>query len=249
MQYATPNDDAAALLGTVAASAEDPDYLAQNLVSENPARPAKLTSTSGTFTVTLPSSQTIVAAVLLYHNIDAGVSVTINGNAITIPAARADAWPSNASTTFSAASATWTLTIGANSQNISIGRLMLLTSLRTFARDIRWGDVTFAEMEGYGTIEMATELGVETIYELEGPRRTLEAEIGAFDSQSADLQNLRRICGGRARPFLMISAHTNGTDPWIVRFVEGVGKRTYLMPAYSGFDWRVQECSRGLPWP
>lgn len=258
MQYALPTDDAALLASTVTSAAEDTDYQAENLVTENPSKPAKLTATTGSFVVTLPSSQAIVGAVLLYHNLDAALAnVTIsNGGgfsqAITIPAARSDGWSTNAYATFAAQThATWTLTFGtANSQNVSVGRLMLLTALRTFSRDIKWSTgISFNESEGYRTIEMQTDLGVETIYQLEGPRRTLEAEMGASDSQSVDLQNLRRVCGGRRRPFLMIPPHANGTDAWIVRFVEPAGRRTYVMPTYSVFDWRVQECSRGLPWP
>jgi len=255
MQYALPTDDATLSASTITASAEDPDYAAENLGTENPAKPAKLTTPTGSFVITLPSSQTIVGCILLYHNLDAALgSVTIaNGGgfsqAITIPAARADGWTTSASTTFSSTHATWTLTFGAaNSQNIKIGRVMLLTALRTFTKDIRWTS-SFSESEGYGLIEQATELGVETIYQLEGPRRTLEAEMGALDAQSVILQNLRRVCGGRQRPFLMIPAHANGTDPWIVRWVEPVGRRSYLVPTYSSFEFRVQECSRGLDWP
>jgi hypothetical protein len=47
----------------------------------------------------------------------------------------------------------------------------------------------------------------------------------------------------------MISDHTNGTDPWLVRFVDDVGKRTFVINNYNMFDWRVQEVARGLPWP
>src|ERR1043166_8199352 len=88
IRYALPSDDLAGsatvtVLGG-SPSDEDPEYPASNLVGPTnsghlnlPSRPAKLTTTSGTWELTFGSPITFSAAALIYHNFDASLSVTL----------------------------------------------------------------------------------------------------------------------------------------------------------------------------
>lgn len=250
MRYSLPAEDACQLDGTtVATSAEDSAYLAENLIDVNPAKPAKWTTTSGTATITLPTSTAVVGVAILYHNIAAGVSVDVNGESVTIPTWHEDGWPTNAFKLFGSpiTASVFTVTIGANTANLVVGRVWLLTAQHTTALTFRASPAPQIEEE-HGIVEMATELGVETIYELGGKRRALTVEFWGKLAQSTEMQGIRRYTQGRSQAFL-IWPFAAENDPWIVRFEDRVGTRIYTIDIRNTFPFRVKELSRGLPWP
>jgi hypothetical protein len=262
--YALPSDDVAGTATTVTGTAEDVEYPAENLVAPTntghlnlPSRPAKLTTTSGYWELEFDSPVAIVGVALIYHNFDAGLDVTIEAGsgsplsfsqAITIPAKWENDWTVSPYVLFAGTEthAVWRLSVNeANSLPVQVGRLLLLTAIRDLGNDVRWGVV---EEEEQGQIEHATEAGVETLYELFGPRRSFTGELALMNSTASSLITLYRSARNRITPWLLIpDADIN--DAWFVRFQEPRWSRTREMIEHNIFPFRVTELSRGLPWP
>lgn len=263
-RYALPSDDLAATATSVTVgggspSAEDDEYPAENLIAPTntghlnlPSRPAKLTTTSGSWVLSFGAPITVGAVALIYHNLDAGLDVTLDPDggtpiSITIPAWTEDDWSVSPFKTFSAqTSDQWTLSInGTNSRAVQVGRLLLFNALRDMENDVRWGVV---ETEDFGLIEQPTELGIETIYDLGGKRRAFAGELALQNTEAGELITLYRSARGRILPWLLVPDVTIN-DAWLVRFEEPRWSRTREMIQHNIFPFRVRELSRGLPWP
>lgn len=254
-RYALPTDDVAPD-ATVTASAEETGYEAEYLVSANPSRPAKLSTTTGYWDLTFSSPVTIVAAALLYHNLDAGLADVelqeLSGSpatiaTFTIPTHHEDGWPVSPWVEFDPVT-TSALRLdfnAANSLAITVGRLLLLTSIRDLGTDVRWG---VEEQEEHGIIEQSTALGVETIYDLGGKRRRFVGDFGLIDTEATELISLYRSARSRILPWLLIP-DVDVNDAWLVRFEDTGWSRTRQDPNFNTFPFRVRELSRGLPWP
>lgn len=264
-RYALPSDDLAGTATDVSAiggspTNEDPDYPAENLIAPTntghlnlPSRPAKLDGTSGGWILTFASGITIRAAAIIYHNFDEGLDVTldIGGGSpsipFVIPAHHEDGWPVSPWVEFDPVTTTSvSLTInGTNSLPLQVGRLLLLGELRQLASDVRWG---VEEVEEYGLIEHGTELGVETMYDLGGKRRSFSGEFGMEDAPTNELITLFRSARIRIQPWLLIPDE-DVNDAWFVRFEENRWSRVRDNPNFNVLPFRVKELSRGLPWP
>lgn len=266
MWYALPDDDRAPTATTITASAEDAGYPAEWLVTENPAQPAKLTTTSGSWVLEFSSPIAPVAAVLVYPQLDAGLSVVLEGNsadswgspsiseAITIPGPHPDDQAVSPIVMLpGGACSFWRLRIiGINSVPVAVGRLMLLGALRTFedGTSVRWGVV---EEEDYGIVDMTTELGVDLVYDLGGKRRELIGEMLLREVGAQQFLELRRATHGRVRPWLLWPFE-GVNDVYLVRWSERASSRRLDVPdLVSGYvqlvRMQVKEVSRGLPWP
>ena len=274
-QYARPSDDLAQDAASVTASAEDTSYPAENLVSENPAKPAKLTTTTGSWVLEFGAAIAPVAAVLVYQYLDAGLEVRIQANtsdswgappfnqAFTIPAKRLDG-PSNQRWTVNPileltgapSYAFWRLVVvGTNSQAVVVGRLLLLSAWRDVSiffggSDIEEGDAP------EGQIEVRTELGVENIVSIGGPRRSLSGVLMGSDlypaamnlDDAALFRALHESADGRLKPFAF-RPFDEENDCWLVRFESANRARMHKAGDYSVWPCAVREVSRGLPWP
>lgn len=269
--YALPSDDLAGTATTVevstagspAESDEDPEYPGTNLIAPTntghlnlPSRPAKLLSNGpGYWELVFPDAITVSAFHLVYHNFDSGLDVTLvpDGGtpiAITIPPRWANGWwPSPAGTFEAQTSDRWRLSINeANSLPPQVGRLLLYGSggFSNLQNDVRWG---VEEIEEQGQIEHTTEAGVETLYELFGPRRSFIGELALTNDQANELIELYRDARNRILPWSLIPDEDNMGDAWFVRFMDPRWSRTREMIEQNIFPFRVQELSRGLPWP
>ena len=268
MWYALPADDLARPIA-ITASAEDPGYPAAWLVTENPAQPAKLTTTSGSWVLELEAPVNLVGAALIYPQLDAGLDVRIEANtsdswgsppfseAFTIPGPHPDGGVVSTLLRFVDGEtpdyAFWRLSIvGTNSTPVGIGRLMLLGAIRTFedGTSVRWGVV---EDEDYGIVEMSTELGVETVYDLGGKRRALIGEMLLRAEGAAQVQTLWRATRGRVTPWLLWPFE-DVNDVYLVRWTDrALSRRLEVPDLESGYvqllRMQVTEVSRGLPWP
>ena len=258
-KYAMPSDDLAGS-ATVTASVPVAGYDASNLVAPTstghlnlPSRPAKLGDTTGYFDLSLPAPITVVAAALIYHDLDDGLAgVTIEGTSpisITIPSKPnvADDWTFSPFVEFDAqTSATWRLNFAsANSQNIQVGRLLLLATLRELETDARYGGT---DDEGRIVIADPTELGVETMYDLYNVQRGFRGDFAFRPAETAALLALWRSARNRVLPWLLIpDASVN--DAWFVRFEDNQYERTPPTIGVAEHPFRVREVSRGLPWP
>lgn len=261
-RYALPSDDLAGTASSVTASAEDSEYPATNLIAPTntghlnlPSRPAKLSTTSGSWSLTFDSPIAVVAAALIYHNFDEGLDVTLDAGGgfsipIPIPAkpAEGDDWTLSPWVTFGGTQTddAWVLNVNAaNSQNAQVGRLLLLGALRQIETDVRWGG---EEQEERTIIAQATELGVETIFDLYNVRRRLAGEFGYRDPEAAELLTLWRTARIRVLPWLLIPDDTIN-DAWFVRFDDVATSRVRETINFNRIPFRVREVSRGLPWP
>jgi hypothetical protein len=270
--YGRHDEDLARFATSVTASSEDAEYPAENLISENAARPAKLTTTSGDWVLGFASAVTPVAAVMAYQYLDEGLEVRLQGNAtdswgapsfnqaFTIPAKRLDGpsyqrWTVNPVLVLvdPAAFAFWRLVIvGTNSQVVAVGRLLLLSAWREI--DL-FEDPDIPEADDPTYIEDRTVLGVENFYVLGGPRRSVSAVVIGTDlsagtapiQEAADFRALHESSEGRAHPFVLLPFGAN--DAWLARFESASGRRVHHLGGHQKWDFAVREVSRGLPWP
>ena len=141
---------------------------------------------------------------------------------------------------------TWTLTVtGTNSQNLQLGRLMLLNRLRQMETDARYGG---EEQEERTIIEQPTYFGVETIYDMYNVRRRFTGDFGFRPAETADLLTLWRSARNRVLPWLLIPDE-DVNDAWLVRFDDVMYSRTFQTVDFNSHPFRVREVSRGMPWP
>ncbi len=268
--YALPSDDLAGTALTVitspegspAGSDEDPEYPGTNLIAPSltghlnlPSRPAKLlTYGPGFWELVLPTAQSISAIHLVYPNFDAGLDVTLEPDGGTpipliIPSRWENGWWPSPWLSFPAqTSDRWRLSINAtNSLPLQVGRMLLYGSggFRDLQNDVRWG---VEEIEEQGQIEHQTEAKVETLYELFGPRRAFNGEFALENATADALITLYRSARNRILPWSLIPDESQN-DAWFVRFLEPRWSRTREMVNHNIFPFRVQELSRGLPWP
>ena len=263
-RYALPTDDAASGAASVVGSAEDSEYPAGNLIAPTntghlnlPSRPAKLTTPSGYWELTFNDPITVVGVAVIYPNFDEDLDVTIEAGAgsplsfsqaIPISAPWENGWWPSPWVLFDEPQTfdTWRLSINEENSTLpQVGRLLLLTALRDAENDVRWGVV---EEEEQGLIEHKTVGGVETEYEMWGPRRAFVGELALMNSASNELITLYRSARNRILPWLLIPDE-GVNDAWFVRFQEPKWSRTREMIQHNILPFRVQELSRGLPWP
>lgn len=265
------NDFALGAASVAATASEDPAYPATNLIIENPAKPAKLTATSGSWVLNFSSAIAPVAAILVYQYLDAGLEVRIQGNSsnswssppynqtITIPAKRRDGpvdqrWTRNASLiiTGNPSYAWWRLiVVGTNSQNVVVGRLILASALSPVKLLLREG---IDEGDEEQNIVQPTELDVETVVSIAGPRRSFSGVASASDLSSSPLtqgstfRDLHESQEGRQHPFAFYP-FGQSEEPWLVRFESSAGARRHGDGHVQYWPFAVKEVSRGLPWP
>lgn len=258
-KYALPSDDLAGTAITIVASAEDAGYPATNLVAPTatghlnlPSRPAKLTTTTGTFDLTFSGAISVVAAAVIYHNLDSDVNVTlVAGGSIAIPIPvrpnAGDDWTLSPWVEFNAvSSSTWQLSINsANDNPVQVGRLLLLSTLRQLETDVRYGG---EEQEGRLFLAQPTEVGIETLYDLFDVRRAFNGQFGFQQSETDALRALWRSARNRILPWLLIPDE-NVNDAWFVRFEDDAFSRVQETVGFQTHPFRVRELSRGLVWP
>jgi len=262
---------------TVSGSPAAADYPAAYLTDPNPAKPAKLAATSGDWVIEFDDEPApAVGAAIIYQYLDPGLEVRIQGNdaddwgspafdqAIPIPPKRLDGpayqrWTHSPAAAFSSPQSFqfWRLVVvGENSQDVIVGRLMLLSALRPVEL-IHDGDMSETDRpdDDPSQIVQSTELGVETIVTVGGPRRGLSfiwlaTDLGAGTApqqQAADFRALCQATDGRQNPFLLIPFSLQ--DAWLVRPETAAARRSHRQGGYQVWAISVREVSRGTPWP
>lgn len=267
--YALPSDDLAGTAisvetspaGSPAGGDEDPEYLATNLIAPTntghlnlPSRPAKLLALEGYWELVFAAPISVSAVHIVYPNFDADLDVTLEPDGgtpiqIDVPSRWENGWWPSPWASFQAqTSDRWRLSINAaNSLLLQVGRILLYGSggFRDLQNDVRWG---VEEIEEHGQIEHLTAAHVEMLYELFGPRRSFSGELALRNADADTLITLYRSARNRILPWSLIpDAGIN--DAWFVRFLDPRWSRTREMIEHNIFPFRVQELSRGLPWP
>lgn len=257
--------DATITIQTGTGSGDD-DYGPDTLVDDNPAKVAKIDSTTGAWLFDHASATDIQLAALIHHNFDAGANVKIQRNAtdswgapsfemaFTIPAwigSGTERWPVNPwldlTTDAQYVALGWRYTrlvITGNSQNLQLGQVWFGSTIRRLVPGVRYGLEKGASRP---VIENRTAYGVSTIYSrgtrvwrLAGDRRFSTAQIAALEAHWEDV-------AGRVRPWLFIpDGITNESGAYFVRYAATDLGLTF--GEWKGPDQRfvVEEVGRGL---
>lgn len=262
--YARPSDNVAPLATAVTASAGDAGYPAANLVDQDPAKPAKLTTTSGNWVFNLPvGSRRVDVVALIHHNLTAGLEVRIQGNTtdswsspsfnqlITIPAYHEDGFSvcpfldlTGLSGYTTGGFQFWRVAvIGTNAANVAIGEVVLASLKRQLEVNLHWGAEDHDE---HPTIEHRTSHGVVRTYDLGCKVRRLKGEVETSDAGLASLRSLHRDARGRVKPFVMVP-DPDVNDAWFVRFDDTRFGRSMVFVDRSHVLVGFEELSRGLP--
>lgn len=259
--YARPGDNIAALVApTVQSGAEDTTYPAAGLKDLNPAKPAKLTSTTGAWLWDFGVAKSVDLVAIIHHNLTAGLNVRIQANAanawgapsidqaITIPAYQEDGFPVSPFVDLTGINPRsyryWRLVVvAANGAPVAIGEVVLAATKRTFEINVSWGA---REQEEHPIIEHRTDHGVSIIYDLGTKWRTFAGELETTDAGLSSLRSLARDARNRARPFLLIP-DPDINDAWFVRLLEPNFEHEHTFINQRKLSVRFQEVSRGLP--
>ena len=262
--YCRPSDNIAATATiTLPSGTADSAYPSANLVDLDPAKPAKLTTTTGRWVFNFGSAKELLAAVLAHTNIDAGLEVRLQGNAtdawgapslnqtFTMPAAAQHDFRASAFVNLSAVSPRtyqyWSVVVvGTNAAAIAIGEIVLSSALRQFTKNIGMG---VAETEEQPVSELRTAGGSSLIYRYGTRKRRLSGELLRDDSAAdwADMLALVRDARGRGKSFVFMP-DLAVNDAWVVRFagasVDAVVTRPFS--THRRWTWTVEEVVSGL---
>lgn len=219
-------------------------YGPETLVDDNPAKVAKIDSTTAAWQLDFGATQPLALAALIHGTFDAGGNVRLQGNAtpswgapaseiaFTIPPWYASgttrAWPQNpwldlTETSFYTTGYRYIrLVMAGHSQPVQLGQLWLSATPRWLDPDVRWGVTRRHEKP---IIENVTSYLVSTIYPRGTTRWRETGTIPATDDLVAELRRQWFDTDGRVYPFLLVPdgdvnrcylvrATTEFTDQW-----------------------------------
>jgi len=242
LQY--PSDNVAGSYATtgVNSGTEDVDYPSAYLADGRPGRPAKLTTTSGSWVFSFGSAQRIDVVALGAHNLTAA---TLEGNAtnawgspsfsaaLTIPSNTADGHSVNAWRDLTLASGYsaggfqyWRLVVSSDVP-CAVGEVWLGATRRVAVRGYKW---EFTLSEKLATIAHETEFLIPHVYALGSRQRQLDLVFNTSDAGALALREWYRAMKGTGLTGLFVpNSETN--DAWWVRqandYAEDVGFHDY----------------------
>jgi hypothetical protein len=239
----------------------DAAYPATNLGDLNPAKPAKLTTTTGSWVRDLGSAKTIEIASLVMHNLTPGLEVRLQGNAtnawgaptfnqtFTIPAYHEDGMPVNPWMNLKDLGVGisfrfWrVVVVGVNAAAVAIGDIILGRTLSQFPVNIHWG---FTETDEHPMIAHKTTHGVELIYDLNTKIRHVNGEVETTDAGYTAFKSLHRAARGKVLPWLMVLDPAIN-DAMLVRFEKETLEADRNFRNSSTIKLDFCELSRGMP--
>lgn len=258
--YSLPADNIAALvMPTVATGTPDTDYPVANLVDLSPALPCKLAGHTGAFLWSFAEAKRLDIVAIIHHNLDAGLSVKIQGHtsndfaaptlsqAITIPAYWEDGMPVNPFVDLTSIGSRsfqyWRLLIdGTNTAHIAIGDVMLVQTKRLMPINIEWGLI---ESEERPIIEHVTDYMVPSIYSYNVSKRQVKGTLDTSDAGAVSLNTWWRSCFGRALPFLF-ALDSAVNDCMLARFQNTKLEITREFLDINKANLEFEEVARGL---
>lgn len=248
---------------TVNTGTEDTAYPKANLVDGDPAKPAKLTGTTGSWVFDFGSAQRVDLIAIIMHNLDAGLSVKIQGNAsdswggptldeaVTIQAYALDDMPENPwldltdKTGYSTGGFRyWRLVIvGTNTDAVAVGEVWLGSLKRVLSPNISWGvrkpqNRPVISHETSGIARLVYDRGVRT--------RDITGELETTDAGALLIENWWVEARGSARAVLVILDGTVN-DARLMHFVEEPFSQELLVSDNNRLDLEFRELSRGRP--
>lgn len=247
----------------------DSNYAPESLVDDNPAKVAKILSTTGAWEFDFGSAQRIDLVALIHHTFDAGANVKIEGSAapnwggspataaefsasFTIPTwlgSGDSLWPvnpwldlTNAAGYSAAGFRYWRLIVTGNSQNLWLGEIVMVPSIRQMNPDRQWEYVTSTLRR---KIDNRTEFGVSTIYSRYSPQVRIEGTIRADDDFTVTLDEHWDDVDGGAFPWLYIP-DGDVNKCYFGRHADPSKSVTHVMYDVHDRRWAFEEAARGL---
>ena len=232
--YQYPSDNVAGDYATIGVNTgtEDADYPSAYLVDGRPGRPAKLTTTSGSWVLAFGGATRIDIVALGAHNLTAA---TLQGNAtnawgaptfsqaLTIPAVSADghsgsAWLDlTAKTGYSAGGFQYWRLLVTSASSCAVGELWLGSGIRTLARAYAPG---FTIEESQPVITHMTEFLIPQTYVLGSRQRRLKLSFMSLSAAEAViLREWYRSMHGTGLTSIFVPDNITN-DAWWVRHTE-----------------------------
>lgn len=241
----------------------DATYPPANLVNLNPAKPSKLTTTTGAWVFDFGSARRIDVAAIIHHNLTAGLNVRLQGNAtnawggptldapFTIPAYFDDGFPTNPWIDLTGVAGYsvsgfqyWRLVVvGVNAAAVAIGEVWLGSTKRVLSPNIIWGE---RANEKRPLVENRTSYGVSQIYDIGTTIRKFTGQIDTTDAGRDTLRSWWRDTRGRFYPFLLVPDLDNN-DALYVRWSTEDLERVLQFLNRNTLTLEFEEVSRGLP--
>jgi hypothetical protein len=264
--YALPTDNLSPVAtggGTawvVNTGTEDATYPAVNLADLNPAKPARLTTTTGSFLRDFGLAKQVDWVFIPMHNLTAALAdVKIQGNAtdswgapsldemMVVPSYHEDGFPVGFWLDLTGVSPRsfryWRFSIGtANGTAVAIGEIWLVQTKRSLTHNIHWG---LDETDEHGAVEHRTPYGVVSLFDLATKVRMIDGVTQTSDAGVALLKTWHRSCGGRAEPTAIVLDPAIN-DALMVRWATSQLAFTKLFTNANAVKLSFEEMSRGL---
>lgn len=265
--YTRPSDNVAPNATVTIETGTDPgdsNYGPDVLVDLNPAKMAKILSTTAAWQFDFTTAQRIDLAAFIHSTVESPGTLRLQGNATNswgAPSFNAlidvqdwfgtgtRRWPRNQwlDLTQEAGYSTtgyryWRVLVTGNSQNVWMGQVVLSPTIRRMVPDIRWDYVRAPKKR---SIVNETAYGSKTIYVRGTTQFMLEAEQRMDEELFLSQEEHFYDAEGVGLPWLLIP---DGDEPdaYFVRWVEDVYATTHHFFDVRDRKFTVEELSRGL---
>jgi hypothetical protein len=248
----------------------DSHYGPAVLVDDNPAKVAKIDSTTGAWLFDFGAAKRVDLVGLIHHSFDAGADVTLQATndvadfatsppsppfsaSIVVPTwlgSGSGRWPVNPWLDLTAQAGYlasgwryWRLLVVGNSQNLQLGQIWMSPTIRRFDPDVQWG---VQRGQQRSLVQSRTAFGVDTIYARGTLRWSQSGQLRmTTDVYAADLETQWQDVEGRAKPWLLVpDGEVN-----VCYFVRWAGldlQTQWAAPAIRDRQIQVEEVARGL---
>jgi len=245
---------------TVNTGTEDPDYLAANLVDQNPAKPAQLTTTTGSWVLDWGTAQRVDWVLLPMHNLTAGLEVRVQQNAtsswgsptvnaqIVIPAYAGDrpvgSWLDlTAQAGYSTGGFRYLrlVVVGVNAAAVKVGELAAYSTKRVLNPNVSWG--ARMPMARLATSNV-TDGGVDLAFDFGVTIQQFSGELDTTDAGLAAVKSWWHSCRGQVRPFGLVPDE-DVNEAWLAKWAGGIDP-TLVINDRNQMQIQLKEVSRGL---
>lgn len=242
----------------------DDNYGPEVLVDLNPAKMAKILSTTGAWLFDFTTAQRIDFAAFIHSTFATTAVVRLQGNAtnswgapsfnVVIPVqawlgSGTTRWPRNQwlDLTDQPGYTTtgyryWRLLITGNDQNIWLGQVVFSPTIRRMDQDVRWD---YVRAKRKRSIVNETAFGSKTIYARGTTQYMLQADQRMDEDLFEDQEEHFFDADGVALPWILVPDET-GPDVHFVRFTEDLYSTTHHFFEVHDRKITVEELSRGL---
>lgn len=241
---------------------EDATYPAANIADRIVAKPAQLSTTTGSWTGDFSAAQRADWFALLIDNLTPGLTVRYQMHTaaswgtpdltttITIPSRLGDGFPPGAWKDLTGVAGYTVggkqfhrlLIEGVNAEAVKVGELAIISTKRTLNPNLNW---PVRRSEQRPIIENVTDYGVSTIYDYGVTRRRIEGSLDVTDTVRDQMLEWWRDARGRARPFVLVPDE-DVNEAVMVRFARDMVDVDQQLNDRNVISLAFEEVSRGL---